>query len=193
MRSDASGSLLVWGSAFVGAVSATICMAALSAPATGMSAMEIAASAGALFVGIVAVTLLRGSKGFILLWGVLLAAWLLWLYGALNSERWILAQAVRVLPVRFVYWSVAALPLWLATTFALHTQGSRPRTWLGTISFVLGWIALMAISSQLASYAIDVGLNPLERKPVFWGMALFLPATPLLISWLMIHRLKHDH
>lgn len=151
-----------------------------------LSEMFLVALGG--FLVILFSLLLGRSRGLVALWAVLLVVWLLGLYGAVAMGRGDVAEAGKHLPARFALWSVAGLPLAIATEFFLQWPKRQPvRSRCVALGFAL-WLGLIVVSWQLGSRPLDVGSHLLHNATIAWAVAVMLAPSPVVFSWLFAKR-----
>lgn len=152
---------------------------------------EIAVSAALAFAVVVVFAWLGGERGFLLLWILVLAAWLMNLHRALTEADWLPRAVATLIPDRFVAWNAAALPAGLAAMFFLRSWRSPCRR-----SIVAGaavWLGLLAANSALAQYAPDVGSTPRTEPVLAWPVGVLGFVAPFVLSALFILRLRASH
>jgi hypothetical protein len=177
----------VLGAALVAAAAVTVCRLAFGGHLGGLTLAEAAVLAAVAFVVTAVCARVGGGRGFLLLWVLVLAAWVMVLRGALIEARWTPFAVATLIPERFVIWSMMALPPALATAFFVRGQGSGDR---GAIIGAAVWLALLAASSFLSRYAVDVGNSPRWNPVLAWPVGVLSVAGGFVVPIWFIRRLR---
>lgn len=141
-------------------------------------------------IAAVAITLIGAPAGFgrtaglATLWAVLLLSWFAMLNSAFSSHGWQIVPATQRLPGRFVYWSLAAVPLAAATHFTL--PGGPLRFWYR--AGAVGWLIFLVVNLRISMRAVDVGDYPLQPGPLLWAYFSCVALSPVLMSLGQIRR-----
>jgi hypothetical protein len=165
------------GSALIAGVGVSLCLMASGGFQGTVSVMECVGVAVGLAAVVLVCGMLAGRRGFVLIWVLLLGAWLFS----------VVTDGAAPLPERFTIWSTIALPLSLSTEFFGFADHSRPVS----RRFVLVgsvWIVLILGSAHLARYAPDVGMTPRQHPLIRLLVPLLLLPTPPILSLWMIRR-----
>ncbi len=143
--------------------------------------MAVAISTGAMLAWMVA-----GDKAILSWWTILLLAWI-WLVGvAILDGGSDLMQSARFVPERFAFWSVPALPSFLATMLLLWK--SKPGSLVWVCCIVVFWGMLAAVCGRIASFALDVGGTPLDDPLLVVSLAVPAWLLPFFCCWFFITR-----
>jgi hypothetical protein len=177
----------VLGAALVATAAVTVCRLAFGGHLGGLTPAEAAVLAAVVFVVTAVCARVGGRRGFLLLWVLMLAAWVMVLRGALIEARWTPFAVATLIPERFVVWSMMALPLALATAFFVRGQGSRDR---GAIFGAAVGLALLAASLFLSRYAVDVGNTPRWDPVLAWPVGVLSVTAAFVVPVWFIRRLR---
>jgi hypothetical protein len=178
----------VLGAALAAAAAVAVCRLVFGGHLGGLTLAEAAVLAAVAFVVAAVCARVGGRRGFLLLWVLVLAAWVMVLRGALMEARWTPFAVATLIPERFVVWSMMALPLALATAFFVRGQGSRGRG--AVMAGAAVWLALLAASSFLSRYAVDVGNTPRWDPAVAWPVGVLSVAAAFVVPVWFIRRLR---
>jgi hypothetical protein len=178
----------VSASALVAAAGVLMCRLIFGGHLGGLTLAEAAVLAATAFALTAVCARVGGRNGFLLLWVLMLAAWVMVLRGALIEARWIPLSVATLIPERFVVWSMMALPLALATAFFVRGPGWRGH---GAVTgFAAVWLALLAASSFLSRYAVDVGNSPRWDPVLAWPVGVLSVAAAFVFPVWFIRRLR---
>jgi hypothetical protein len=144
------------------------------------AAVAFAVVAGCAWVG--------GRYGFVLLWALILAGWVLIVLNTITGARQHFSLVMTRLPDGFLAWSSLAVPPAIGTALAVRRIGSHAR--LTVAAGAAAWLALAAANSFLAQYAPDVGCSPRQNRVLATWIGVPSLAAPFVVSGWFIWRLR---
>lgn len=178
------------GAALIAAVGVPLCRIALGGHLGELTLVSAALPAVVVFAVVAACAYLGGRYGFLLLWTMVAAGWLMILIPMLADARGEPFTAMMQLPDGFLAWTMTALPLAFATGF--WTRPQRPFALPAFAAATTVWLALAAVNAFLARYAPDVGGTPRQDPALVWLVGSPSIVAPFLvchwfIQWLRTH------
>lgn len=185
---ETRSALRVWASAVVAAAGVPVCRLVFGGHLGGTTLAEAVVLAATAFTLTAVCARVGGRHGFMVLWVLMLATWVMMFRAAVIEAYWTPFAVATLIPERFVVWSMMALPLALATAFFVRGPGSRGH---GTVTAGAAvWLALLSASSFLSRYAVDVGNTARWDPVVAWPVGVLSVAAAFVVPAWFLRRLR---